>query len=93
VTLDILPVVCTLAVEKHWSRNVKVKICKTIILQVVLYGCETWSSTLWEEHRRRVFENSVIRGIFGPKKKEVTGERNKLHIEELQLFVLIPIYH
>jgi hypothetical protein len=55
------------------SRNVKVKIYKTIILPVVLYGCETWSLTLREEHRLRVFENRVLRGIFGPKEDEVTG--------------------
>jgi hypothetical protein len=56
------------------SRNVKVKIYKTIILPVVLYGCETWSLTLREEHRLGVFENGVLRRMFGPKKDEVTGE-------------------
>jgi hypothetical protein len=56
------------------SRNVKVKIYKTIILPVVLYGCETWSLTLREEHRLSVFENRVLRTIFGPKRDEVTGE-------------------
>jgi hypothetical protein len=56
------------------SRNVKVKIYKTVILPVVLYGCETWSFTLKEEHRLRVFENRVLRRIFGPKRDEVTGE-------------------
>jgi hypothetical protein len=60
-----------------------VKIYKTIILPVVLYGCETWSVTLGEEHRLRVFENRVLRGIFGPKRYEVTGERRKLHSGEL----------
>jgi hypothetical protein len=65
------------------SRNVKVKIYKTIILPVVLYGCETWSLTLREEHRLRVFENRVLRRIFGPKRDEVTGEWRKLHNEEL----------
>jgi hypothetical protein len=55
------------------SRNVKVKIYKTIILPVVLYGCETWSLTLREGHRLRVFENRVLRRIFGPKRDEVTG--------------------
>jgi hypothetical protein len=65
------------------SRNVKVKIYKTIILPVVLYGCETWSVTLREEHRLRVFENRVLRGIFGPKRDEVTGEWRKLHSGEL----------
>jgi hypothetical protein len=65
------------------SRNVKVKIYKTIILPTVLYGCETWSLTLREEHRLRVFENRVLRRIFGPKEDEVTGEWRKLHSEEL----------
>jgi hypothetical protein len=67
------------------SRNVKVKIYKTIILPVLLYGCETWSLTLREEHTRRlrVFENRVLRRIFGPKRDEVTGEGRKLHNEEL----------
>jgi hypothetical protein len=61
------------------SRNVKVKIYKSIILSVVLYGCETWSLTLREQHRPRVFENRVLRRIFGPKRDEVTGEWRKLH--------------
>jgi hypothetical protein len=65
------------------SRNVKVIIYKTIIMPVVLYGCETWSLTLREEHRLRAFENRVIRIIFGPKRDEVTGEWRKLHNEEL----------
>jgi hypothetical protein len=65
------------------SRNVKVKIYKTIILPVVLYGCKTWSLTLREEHRLRVFENRVLRRIFGPKRDEVTGEWRKLHSKEL----------
>jgi hypothetical protein len=60
------------------SRNVKVKIYKTIILPVVLYGCETWSLTLREEHRLRVFENRVLRRIFGPTQRhEVMGEWRK----------------
>jgi hypothetical protein len=66
------------------SRNTTVKIYKTIILPVVLYGCETWSLTLREEHRLRVFENRVITRIFGPKRDDVTGECRKLHNEELQ---------
>jgi hypothetical protein len=65
------------------SRNVKVKLHKTTILPVVLYGCETWSLTLREEHRLRVFENGVLRRIFGPKRAEVTREWRKLHNEEL----------
>jgi hypothetical protein len=56
------------------SRNVKIKIYRTIILPVVLYGCESWSLTLREECRLRVFENKVLRRIFGPKRDEVTGE-------------------
>jgi hypothetical protein len=50
---------------------------------VVLYGCEIWSLTLREEHRLRVFENRVLRRIFGPKRDELTGEWRKLHNEEL----------
>jgi hypothetical protein len=64
-------------------RNVKVKVYKTIILPVVLYGCETWSLTLRDDHRLRVFENRVLRRIFGPKRDEVMGEWRKLHSEEL----------
>jgi len=56
---------------------------RTIILSVVLYGCETWSLTLREERRLRVFENKVLRRIFGSKSDEVTGEWRKLHSEEL----------
>jgi PAS domain-containing protein len=50
---------------------------------VVLYGCETWSLTLREEHRLRVFENRALRRIFGPKRDEVTGEWRKLNNQEL----------
>jgi hypothetical protein len=57
---------------------------KTIILPVVLYGCETWSLTLREEHRLKVFENRVLRKILGPKRDGVTGEWRKLHNEELR---------
>jgi hypothetical protein len=59
------------------------KIQRTVILPVVLYGCEDWSLTLREEHRLRVFENRVLRKIFGPKRHEVTGEWRRLHSEEL----------
>jgi hypothetical protein len=65
------------------SRNVKVKIYKTIFLPFLLYGCETWSLALREEHRLRVSENRVLRRRFGPKRDEVTGEWRKLHNEEL----------
>jgi hypothetical protein len=73
------------------SRNVKIKICKTIILPVVLYGCETLSLTLREEHRLRVFENRVLRRIFGPKRDEVAGGWRKLHNEELHGLYSSPI--
>jgi hypothetical protein len=56
------------------SNNLKIRIYKTIILPVALYGCETWSLTLRKEHRLRVFENRVLRRIFGPQRDEVTGE-------------------
>jgi hypothetical protein len=65
------------------SRNVKVKIYKTIILPVVLYGYETWSPTLREGRRLRIFGNTVVRRIFGPKRNEVTGEGRKLNNKEL----------
>jgi len=65
------------------SKNMKININKTIILPVVLYGSETWSLVLREECRLRVFENRVLRRIFGPKKDEVTGGRSKLHHEVL----------
>jgi hypothetical protein len=54
-------------------KNVKIRIYKTIILPVVLYGCEIWSLTLKEERRLRVFEYRVLRRIFAPKRDEVTG--------------------
>jgi len=65
------------------SKNVKIKIYRTIILPVVFYGCETWSLTLRKERRLRVFENKVLRRIFGPRSDEVTGEWRRLHNEEL----------
>jgi hypothetical protein len=65
------------------SRNIKIKIYRNVILPVVLYGCGTWSLTLREERGLRVFENRVLRRIFGPKRDEVTGEWRKLHNEEL----------
>jgi hypothetical protein len=55
-------------------KNLKIKIHRTIILPVILYGCETWYLTLREERRLRVFENRVLRRIFGPRRKGVTGE-------------------
>jgi hypothetical protein len=65
------------------SKKLNIRIYKMIILPVVLYECETWSLTLREEHRLRVFDNRVLRRIFGPKRDEVTGEWRKLHNKEL----------
>jgi len=61
------------------SKKLNIKIYRTIILPVVLYGCETWLLTLREERRLRVFEKRVLRRVFGPKRDEVTGEWRKLH--------------
>jgi hypothetical protein len=55
------------------SENIKTKTHKTQIFPVVVYGCETWPSALWEQHRLRVFENKVLRKIFGPKRDEIIG--------------------
>jgi hypothetical protein len=65
------------------SKNVEIKIHRTIILPVVLYGCETWSLTLREKKKLRVFKNVVLRRIFGPRRDEVTGKWRRLHNEEL----------
>ena len=65
------------------SKNLKIKIYRTITLCVVLYGCETWSLTLREERKLRVFENMMLRSIFGPRRDKVTGEWRRLHNEEL----------
>jgi hypothetical protein len=72
------------------SRNVKVKIYKAIILPVVLYGCETWSLTVRELYRLRVFENRVLRRIFEPKLDDVAGEWRKLCNEELHNLYSFP---
>jgi len=79
---------CCLSLENRWSysllgKDMKIKIHRTIILPVVLYGCETWSFTLREERRLRMFENRLLRRIFGPKRDEITGECIKLHNGEL----------
>jgi hypothetical protein len=69
------------------SKKLKIKIYKTVILSVVLYGCETWSLTLREDHRLRVFENRVLRRIFGPKREEDRSWR-KLHNDEFTACIL-----
>ena len=66
------------------SRNTKIRIYRTIILPVVLYGCETWALTRQQEDRFRVFENRVLRKIFGAKRDEETGEYRRLHNRELE---------
>jgi hypothetical protein len=65
------------------SKNINIKIYRIIIFLLVLYGCEIWSLTVREEGRVGVFENRVMRRIFGPKSEEVIGEYRKLHNEEL----------
>jgi hypothetical protein len=72
------------------SRNIKVKIYRTIILPVVLYGCEIWSPILREKNRLRVFENRVLRKIIGPMRDEVTAEWRKLDNGELHNFYSSP---
>jgi hypothetical protein len=77
-----------LSVQNFWPsrllwKNAKISIYQAIILPVVLYGCETWFLTLREEHRQGVFENRVLRGIFGSR-SEVTEGWRKLHNEELR---------
>ena len=68
----------------------EIRIYRTIILPVVLYGCETWSLILREERRLRVFENRVLRRVFGPKRDEVAGDWRKLHNEELSDLYSLP---
>jgi hypothetical protein len=85
----LLPFGCLLS-SRQLSRNVKVKVYRKIIVAIVLYGCETWSRTLREEHILRVFENRVLRRIFGPKRDEVTVEWRKLHSGELHNLYLLP---
>jgi hypothetical protein len=72
------------------SKNLKIKIYRTIILSVVLYGSETWSLTLQEERKLRVCENMVLRIIFGPRRDEVTGEWRKMHNKERNDFYSSP---
>jgi hypothetical protein len=77
-------------VEFAHTKNVKIRIYKTIILPVVLYGCETWSLILKKEYRLRAFENRVLRGIFGPERDEVIGGWRKLNNEELHNLYCSP---
>ena len=79
----------TLSSSRLLSKNLKIKIYKTIILPVVLCGCETWSLTLREESRLRVFENRILRRVFGTK-SNVNGEWRRLHNEELHSLYRSP---
>jgi hypothetical protein len=72
-----------------YQKKLEIKIYKTVILPVVLYGCETWSLTLRQEHRLRVFENRVLRRIFGPKREE-DGSWRKLYNDELHSLYYSP---
>jgi hypothetical protein len=73
------------------SKNIKIQIYRTVSLVVVLYGCESWSLTLREERRLRVFENRVLKRIYGPKRDEVPGEWCTLHNEGLNDLYCSPI--
>ena len=81
------PFVFQAAIQKFKDQDIYIYIYiyiyRTIILPVVLYGCETWSLTLREERKLRVIENMVLRRIFGPRRDEVPGEWRRLHNEEL----------
>jgi hypothetical protein len=86
---------CYLSVKNLLSSSLVLKILKIkmniiIILPLVLYGCETWSFILEEKRRLKVFENKVFRRIHGPKRDGVTGERRKLHIEQLNALYCTP---
>jgi len=86
----VLTLVQNLLSSRLLSKNLKIKIYRTIILPVVLYGCETWSLTLQEERKLRVFENKVLRRIFGPRRDEVMGEWGRLHNEEINVLYSSP---
>jgi hypothetical protein len=73
------------------SNNIKIRKYKTIILTVVLYGCETWSLTLREGQRLKVFENKVLTRIFGPKRDEVTGDGENCIMRSFITFTLCQI--
>ena len=73
------------------SKQLKIKIYRTIILPVVLYGWDTWSLTLRKERRLRVFENRVLRRVFGPKRDEVTGNGENYIMRSLVICTPYPI--
>ena len=78
------------SVFQFLSKNIQIEIYRTVILPVVLYGCETWLLTLRKERRLRVFENRVLKRIFGPKRDEITEEWRKLHNEDLNVLYFLP---
>jgi hypothetical protein len=84
----LLSCILNLLSSRLLSKNTKIKI---YLFPVVLYGCETWSLTLREEHRLRVFENMVLRRIFGPKRDEVTGEWKNYIVRSLLICTPHPI--
>ena len=71
-------------------KKLRIKIYRNIILPVILYGCQTWSLTLREENRLKVFQNRVLRRIFEPRRDEVTGEWGKVHTEKLVDLYFLP---
>jgi hypothetical protein len=66
------------------SKNIQMKICERTIIRVVLYGCETWSVTLREEYKLRMFDKRVLKRMFESKREEVEGSCRRLHNEEIQ---------
>jgi hypothetical protein len=75
------------------SKNLKIKIYRTIIFPLVFYGCEAWSLTLRDERRLKLFENRVLRGIFGPKRDEVTGNGENYTMKSLKICTPYPILY
>jgi hypothetical protein len=86
----LLPFSPKLLFSRLLSESIKIGIYKSIILPMVLSGCETWSLPLKEEHRLRVFENRILRRIFRPKRDEVTGGWRKLLNDELSNLYFSP---
>jgi len=74
------------------SKNLKIRIYRTIILPVVLFGCETWSLTLREERKLRVFENTMFRRVFGPKRDEITGNGEDYIMRSLVICTPYPVF-
>jgi hypothetical protein len=73
------------------SKNVKIKVYRTVILPVALCGCEVWFLTLREEHGLRVFKNRALKKVFGCKRDEVTGQWRRLHKDEHHVLYSSPI--